>query len=166
MGTTLSRNSDMGSNKEKSKVAVKEASSKEVTSTTPSIVKISIKKKKNFDQKTKTFEQNSDKEDKKPFMCNLCEYSFVNIEALTIHISTVHESNEKSDHSEKEDDPNKLWCICQKPHGNRFMICCDACSYWYHGTCIGITKKNGKEMEKAGQDWTCQKCADKDEKKA
>merc|ERR1712129_398315 len=106
----------------------------EVISTTPSIVKISIKKKKNFDQKTKTFEQISDKVDKKPFMCNHCECSFVKIEALTIHISTVHESKEDSDHSEKEDDPNKLWCICRKPHGNRFMICCDACSYWYHGT--------------------------------
>jgi hypothetical protein len=26
-----------------------------------------------------------------------------------------------------ENDPNKLWCICQKTHNNRFMIACDTC---------------------------------------
>ena len=26
-----------------------------------------------------------------------------------------------------EDNPNKLWCICQKTHNNRFMIGCDTC---------------------------------------
>ena len=73
-----------------------------------------------------------------------------------------------------EDDPDKLWCVCQKPHDNRyiqiqapawlqihiqasmvetntivtrFMICCDTCLDWFHGKCVGITKQKGKEME-------------------
>ena len=40
------------------------------------------------------------------------------------------------------------------------MICCDSCLDWYHGKCVGITKKMGKEMEEAGNEWTCPKCKD------
>lgn len=72
-------------------------------------------------------------------------------------------SDEEED---EEDDPNKLWCICQQPHNNRFMICCDSCSDWFHGKCVGITKKMGKEMEEAGNDWTCPQCKNKAEKEA
>ena len=43
-----------------------------------------------------------------------------------------------------EDDPERLWCICKQPHNNRFMICCDNCLDWYHGKCVGITKRMGK----------------------
>lgn len=42
-----------------------------------------------------------------------------------------------------EDDPDRLWCICRKPHNNRFMICCDVCEEWFHGKCVGITKTIG-----------------------
>merc|ERR1719341_2695145 len=59
-----------------------------------------------------------------------------------------------------EDDPERLWCICKKPHNNRFMICCDTCLDWFHGKCVGITKQKGKEMEEAGQEWKCQKCVE------
>ena len=57
-----------------------------------------------------------------------------------------------------EDDPDRLWCICQKPHNNRFMICCDTCLNWFHGICVGINKAQGKEMELAGKDWKCPDC--------
>ena len=63
---------------------------------------------------------------------------------------------------ESEDDPERLWCICQQPHNNRFMICCDSCLDWYHGKCVGITKKMGKEMEEAGNEWRCPTCKKKD----
>ena len=69
-----------------------------------------------------------------------------------------------SEEADSEDDPNKLWCICQQPHNNRFMICCDSCLDWYHGKCVGITKKMGKEMEEAGNEWSCPKCKSKEEK--
>ena len=61
-----------------------------------------------------------------------------------------------------EDDPERLWCICQQPHNNRFMICCDSCVDWYHGKCVGITKKMGQEMEDAGNEWRCPKCKRKE----
>jgi hypothetical protein len=51
---------------------------------------------------------------------------------------------ESSDESwNSEDDPDRLWCICKKPHNNRFMICCDLCEDWFHGKCVGITKSMG-----------------------
>ncbi|XP_061400775.1 uncharacterized protein LOC133336495 [Musca vetustissima] len=62
---------------------------------------------------------------------------------------------------EDDDDPNKLWCICRQPHNNRFMICCDVCEDWFHGTCVNITKAMGLEMEQKGIDWTCPKCVKK-----
>ncbi len=77
---------------------------------------------------------------------------------------TEEEDDLNSEEDEEDDDPNKLWCICQQPHNNRFMICCDACSDWFHGKCVGITKKMGKEMEEAGNDWTCPKCKSQEEK--
>ncbi|KNC31839.1 hypothetical protein FF38_12420 [Lucilia cuprina] len=64
-----------------------------------------------------------------------------------------------------DDDPNKLWCICRQPHNNRFMICCDVCEDWFHGTCVSITKAMGLEMEQKGIDWTCPKCLKKQEEK-
>ena len=65
-----------------------------------------------------------------------------------------------------EDDPERLWCICQQPHNNRFMICCDSCLDWYHGKCVGITKKMGKEMEEAGNEWRCPTCKKKEKVEA
>ncbi|KAJ7358701.1 Death-inducer obliterator 1 [Desmophyllum pertusum] len=50
-------------------------------------------------------------------------------------------------------------CVCRKkPHGNRFMICCDHCEEWFHGMCVGITMAQGRQMEKNGQDYVCPKC--------
>ncbi|XP_047145708.1 PHD finger protein 3 isoform X1 [Hydra vulgaris] len=57
-----------------------------------------------------------------------------------------------------ENDPDKLWCFCRRPHGNRFMICCDLCEDWFHGECVGISINKGREMEKTGEEWCCDKC--------
>ncbi|XP_014239162.1 uncharacterized protein LOC106660771 isoform X2 [Cimex lectularius] len=57
-----------------------------------------------------------------------------------------------------EDDPDRLWCICKKPHNNRFMICCDSCEEWFHGKCVGITKSLGQQMEQQGVEWSCPTC--------
>ncbi|XP_066983453.1 death-inducer obliterator 1 isoform X3 [Macrobrachium rosenbergii] len=66
--------------------------------------------------------------------------------------------DEDEDSIEDYDDPERLWCICQKPHNNRFMICCDRCEDWFHGTCVGITKAMGQQMEDERQEWVCPKC--------
>ncbi|KAH8357142.1 hypothetical protein KR084_004333 [Drosophila pseudotakahashii] len=73
---------------------------------------------------------------------------------------------EASESQEDDDDPNKLWCICRQPHNNRFMICCDLCEDWFHGTCVGVTKAMGTEMEQKGVDWKCPKCVKKQEEKS
>ncbi|XP_065722561.2 death-inducer obliterator 1 isoform X2 [Drosophila suzukii] len=72
---------------------------------------------------------------------------------------------EASESQEDDDDPNKLWCICRQPHNNRFMICCDLCEDWFHGTCVGVTKAMGTDMEQKGVDWKCPKCVKKQEEK-
>lgn len=78
------------------------------------------------------------------------------------------EDSEEEDDDEgdgnSEDDPERLWCICNQPHNNRFMIACDQCLDWYHGKCVGITKKMGKDMESVGNEWRCPKCKDQEEK--
>ncbi|XP_016979137.2 death-inducer obliterator 1 isoform X1 [Drosophila rhopaloa] len=71
-----------------------------------------------------------------------------------------------SESQEDDDDPNKLWCVCRQPHNNRFMICCDLCADWFHGTCVGVTKAMGTEMEQKGVDWKCPKCLKKQEEKS
>merc|ERR1719154_296121 len=82
---------------------------------------------------------------------------------LSSPVRKESQSGEESDSSESgswasEDDPDRLWCVCQQPHNNRFMICCDICLDWFHGKCVGITKAQGKVMEEAGQDWKCPPC--------
>ncbi|XP_069678239.1 death-inducer obliterator 1 isoform X2 [Periplaneta americana] len=62
-----------------------------------------------------------------------------------------------------EDDPDRLWCICKKPHNNRFMICCDSCEDWFHGKCVGVTKSIGQQMEENGLEWCCPNCTKKKE---
>ncbi|ALC46570.1 pps [Drosophila busckii] len=79
--------------------------------------------------------------------------------------SSLANDADASESQEDDDDPNKLWCICRQPHNNRFMICCDLCEDWYHGTCVSVTKAMGLEMEQNGVDWKCPKCVKKQEEK-
>lgn len=57
-----------------------------------------------------------------------------------------------------EDDPDRLWCICNQPHNNRFMIACDKCENWFHGKCVNVTKALGKQYELMGKEWRCPNC--------
>lgn len=57
-----------------------------------------------------------------------------------------------------EDDPEKLWCICRKPYEKRFMICCDNCVEWFHGSCVNVTRQQGKNIEASKSRWICPKC--------
>ncbi|XP_065223334.1 death-inducer obliterator 1 isoform X2 [Planococcus citri] len=84
-------------------------------------------------------------------------------ENQNVSTTSKADSLDKSDNSDKnegeyEDDPNKLWCLCNKPHNNRFMICCDACDNWFHGKCVGISKALGEKMEQDGTEWLCPSC--------
>ncbi|KAK3088115.1 hypothetical protein FSP39_014910 [Pinctada imbricata] len=64
---------------------------------------------------------------------------------------------------EDEDDsdyeaPDEKYCICQQPYGKRFMICCDKCEQWFHGSCVGVSRSRGKEMEKNNEEYICPVC--------
>lgn len=76
--------------------------------------------------------------------------------------TTAHEEKDEDANSDatwnSEDDPDRLWCICKQPHSNRFMICCDKCEDWFHGTCVNITKTQGKNMEEKNIKWLCPNC--------
>uniref|UniRef100_A0A914DPK3 Uncharacterized protein n=2 Tax=Acrobeloides nanus TaxID=290746 RepID=A0A914DPK3_9BILA len=58
-----------------------------------------------------------------------------------------------------EIDPNKQHCFCNKSYDpKKFYVSCDSCNSWFHGKCIGITKKKARQMES----WTCDECGKKE----
>lgn len=76
--------------------------------------------------------------------------------------SASQEVTEESDASSKEDaekddatdskkeqsssSDEQVFCICRRPESD-FMIQCDRCKEWYHGHCIGITKRKAKSLD-------------------
>jgi hypothetical protein len=36
------------------------------------------------------------------------------------------------------------YCLCQQAHRG-FMVCCEECEDWFHGTCIGLNEKSAKK---------------------
>jgi transposase InsO family protein len=53
-------------------------------------------------------------------------------------------------------DSHKLYCICRQPHGGRFMIQCDGCDEWFHGSCVNLTEEEAKGMG----DYFCHNCSE------
>ncbi|KAK4879330.1 hypothetical protein RN001_007476 [Aquatica leii] len=76
------------------------------------------------------------------------------------HVSGGELDSSSDGDKSDDDDPDKLWCICNQPHNNRFMICCDSCEEWYHGKCVNVTKAMGHMMEVKGREWICLYCKD------
>jgi len=50
--------------------------------------------------------------------------------------------------------PRRSYCICRKTHMDVFMIQCDICQDWFHGSCVLIDEDQGKDIEK----YHCPKC--------
>ncbi|KAJ3090059.1 hypothetical protein HDU96_003552, partial [Phlyctochytrium bullatum] len=48
----------------------------------------------------------------------------------------------------------RVYCVCRKPDNGKFMIQCDTCKDWYHGSCIGITEKAAKNIDS----YECDEC--------
>ncbi|KAH3733982.1 hypothetical protein DPMN_040421 [Dreissena polymorpha] len=52
---------------------------------------------------------------------------------------------------------NKEYCVCRKPYSGRFMIQCDFCEEWYHGSCVNVTATEALEIDK----YKCRACKQK-----
>ena len=50
--------------------------------------------------------------------------------------------------SEVHEDDTELYCTCRKPWQGRFMIMCDFCEEWYHGSCVNITPTEALDIVK------------------
>lgn len=37
------------------------------------------------------------------------------------------------------DEPEELYCVCQKPYDGTFMIECESCQQWFHPACQDMT---------------------------
>ncbi|XP_078342492.1 uncharacterized protein LOC144628287 isoform X2 [Oculina patagonica] len=49
-----------------------------------------------------------------------------------------------------------LYCICRQPYDeSQFMIQCDSCEEWYHGSCVGIEEYQASDIER----YHCPECA-------
>jgi len=69
--------------------------------------------------------------------------------------------------SKKENDSERLYCICRKPDdGSASMIACDECDEWYHISCLYSEEESENVLDQ--DKWVCPKCTedtDQDEKK-
>ncbi|KAG5359380.1 COMPASS component SPP1 [Yarrowia sp. C11] len=59
-----------------------------------------------------------------------------------------------------DDDHQELFCVCRRPDDGKWMIGCDYCEEWIHGTCVGMTPARAKLMHK----FCCPFCTRKAEK--
>ncbi|XP_022257614.1 PHD finger protein 3-like, partial [Limulus polyphemus] len=129
--------------------SIEDSSSRQLRST--------LEKKPSVESKKDTEKVETDLKDDKDNEKNTqeCEkeYSKEDRKVANDDESGLDDSEESSD-----DDPDRLWCICRKPHNGRFMIGCDGCEEWFHGSCVGITRQKGQLMEKEEIEWLCPKC--------
>jgi hypothetical protein len=56
--------------------------------------------------------------------------------------------------NEVVDDDDEVYCSCKRPWEGRFMIMCDYCMEWYHGSCVNISPSEALEINK----YKCDKC--------
>lgn len=61
-------------------------------------------------------------------------------------IETWLKNPETSADLQVEDD--KPYCICRSPWQGRFMIECDACDEWFHGSCVDVTASDALLINK------------------
>ena len=49
-----------------------------------------------------------------------------------------------------------LYCLCRQPEQGRFMIQCDGCDEWFHGSCVNVTASEALTLDK----YWCNSCTD------
>nr|3KQI_A Chain A, PHD finger protein 2 [Homo sapiens] len=41
-----------------------------------------------------------------------------------------------------------VYCVCRLPYDvTRFMIECDACKDWFHGSCVGVEEEEAPDID-------------------
>jgi len=45
-------------------------------------------------------------------------------------------------------DEEDCHCVCREPWGGRFMIMCDFCETWYHGSCVNVSPTDALDIDK------------------
>jgi len=46
-------------------------------------------------------------------------------------------------------ESSELYCVCQQPYvENVLMLGCDGCNGWFHPTCVGLSNKQAKSLER------------------
>ncbi|KAJ3208407.1 PHD finger protein 3 [Dinochytrium kinnereticum] len=48
----------------------------------------------------------------------------------------------------------RVYCICRTIDNGKFMIQCDSCKDWYHGTCVSITERAARDITS----YECEEC--------
>ena len=54
-------------------------------------------------------------------------------------------------------DGGSRYCICGGPSDGSFMLGCDNCDKWFHGSCMKVDKEAGEALSK----WVCSSCSTK-----
>ena len=47
-----------------------------------------------------------------------------------------------------DEGDDEAYCLCRTPWQGRFMIQCDYCDEWYHGSCVNITATDALEIDR------------------
>ena len=59
-----------------------------------------------------------------------------------------------SDEGKQVTGDDRIYCFCRQPWQGRFMIQCDHCQEWYHGSCVDITQTDAYDIDK----YKCRDC--------
>ncbi|XP_069101562.1 uncharacterized protein [Argopecten irradians] len=60
---------------------------------------------------------------------------------------TVYKTRSTDDEVVEDHDDKKEYCVCRKPCNGRFMIQCDYCDEWYHGSCVNISATDALDID-------------------
>ncbi|OLL26148.1 Set1 complex component spp1 [Neolecta irregularis DAH-3] len=66
----------------------------------------------------------------------------------SVDISDDNSSTNEVHSSPRYGAGDEIYCICRKPDGGRWMIACDYCDNWFHGSCINISQSEGDLVDR------------------
>lgn len=59
-------------------------------------------------------------------------------------------------HSYELEDEGEVYCICRRGDNGEWMIACDSCDDWFHGSCVNLTEKGSSIVVK----YVCPRCTE------